>query len=106
MTLIDSKIDKIKDACNKYRILELYAFGSVLTDAFHDKSDIDLIVNIDDSDPFIYGETYFDFKFELENLLGRKIDLLEQNAIKNKRFQNLINQKKQLLYARRSESLA
>ena len=100
MTLIDTKIDKIKAACHKYNVHELYAFGSVLTNRFHDKSDIDLLVDIDEADPIAYGEAYFDFKFELEHIFGRNIDLLEQKAIKSNRFRHLINQKMQLVYAR------
>ena len=106
MNLIDSQIDKIKAMCHKYKVQELYVFGSILTNRFTDKSDIDLLVDFDEVDPIAYGEAYFDFKFELENIFGRKIDLLEQKAIKNNRFRLMINQTRQLIYARRSESLA
>ncbi len=56
-------------------------------------------------DPIEYAENYFDLKFELEKIFNRKIDLLEQKAIRNKTFKNLVNQKKILVYARRNQSV-
>lgn len=85
---------------------ELYAFGSILTEKFNAQSDIDFIVSIQSEDPIEYAENYFDLKFELENIFKRKIDLLEQKAIRNNTFENLVNQKKMLVYARRNQSVA
>ncbi len=85
---------------------ELYAFGSILTDKFNKKSDIDFIVSILSNDPIEYAENYFELKFELEKLFEREIDLLEQKAIRNKTFENLVNQKKVLVYARRNQGMA
>lgn len=73
---------------------ELYAFGSVLTSNFKAESDIDFIVSIASDEPLEYAEYYFDLKFALENIFERKIDLLEQKAIRNKTFAHSINQKK------------
>ena len=41
------------------------------------------IVDIKSKDPIKYAENYFDLKFQLEDLLERKIDLLEERGIKN-----------------------
>ena len=75
-----------------------YVFGSVLTPNFAPHSDIDLLVDFLDQDPLRYTSNYFQFKFELEKLFNRKIDLLEERALKNPYFIENINQKKQLLY--------
>jgi predicted nucleotidyltransferase len=77
----------------------LYVFGSVLTDHFSEKSDIDLIVDIDVNDPFDYADRYFDLKFALQDLLNRPVDLLENRAIKNPYFLKNIESSKSLLYA-------
>jgi len=74
-------------------------FGSVLTDKFSDKSDIDLIVDIDSSDPIDYADNYFNLKFALEELLSRRIDLLDNKAIKNPLLRENIDNSKTLLYA-------
>jgi predicted nucleotidyltransferase len=40
---INHRLDKIKEICKNYRVKAAYVFGSVLTDKFSDKSDIDLV---------------------------------------------------------------
>jgi len=89
----------IRILCQKNKIKTLYAFGSILTDRFTDKSDIDLIVDIDSIDPLDYADNYFNLKFALEELLKRQIDLLENKAIKNPYLRDNIDNSKILLYA-------
>jgi hypothetical protein len=96
---LESFIDEIRLLCQKNRVKSLYVFGSVLTDRFTDKSDIDLIVDIDSIDPLEYSDFYFNLKFALEKLLRREIDLLESRALKNPYLIDNINQSKTLLYA-------
>lgn len=102
MNLIDQHKAELDEACMNYKVEELYVFGSILTEAFDLDSDIDFVVSIDSDDPLEYGENYFELKFELERIFQRKIDLLEQKALSNKLFMNLIDQKKRLVYARRN----
>jgi uncharacterized protein len=96
---LESYIGDIKILCQKNKVKSLYVFGSVLTDAFTDKSDIDLIVDIDSIDPFEYSDNYFDLKFSLEELLSRRIDLLENRALKNPYLRENIDNSKKLIYA-------
>lgn len=96
---LESYISEIRSLCQKNRVKSLYVFGSVLTDRFTDKSDIDLIVDIDSIDPLEYSDFYFNLKFALEELLKREIDLLESRALKNPYLIDNINQSKTLLYA-------
>jgi len=72
---LESYISEIRLLCQKNKVKGLYVFGSVLTDRFTDKSDIDLIVDIDSIDPLEYSDFYFNLKFALEDLLRREIDL-------------------------------
>jgi predicted nucleotidyltransferase len=106
MELINKHKKELYKACLTYNVDELYAFGSVLTGNFNPKSDIDFIVSILSKDPIEYAENYFELKFELEKIFKRKIDLLEQKAIRNKTFEELVNKKKLLVYARRNQSVA
>ncbi|MDX1940392.1 MAG: nucleotidyltransferase domain-containing protein [Saprospiraceae bacterium] len=106
MELIDQHRAELNEACAGHQVDELYVFGSILTDSFSSTSDIDFIVSISSSDPIEYAEHYFDLKFELESIFNRKIDLLEQKAIRNKIFEHLLNQKKRLVYARRNQGVA
>lgn len=97
-SILKNHLDTIRSLCERYRVKTLYVFGSVLTPNFDTYSDIDLLVDFLDQDALQYASNYFQFKFELEKLFNRKIDLLEERALKNPYFIENINQKKQLLY--------
>lgn len=95
---LDNYINQIVSLCSKYKVKNLFAFGSVLTENFAGDSDIDFLIDIHSSDPIDYAENYFDFKFELEDLLNRPIDLLEQKGLKNSFLIDNINKTKKLIY--------
>ena len=95
---LDNYINQIVCLCSKYKVKNLFAFGSVLTENFAGDSDIDFLIDIHSSDPIDYAENYFDFKFELEDLLNRPIDLLEQKGLKNSFLIDNINKTKKLIY--------
>lgn len=105
MSLIENNIEKIIELCSRYNISELYAFGSVLTERFDEDSDIDLLVDFDDMNLSVYADNYFDFKFALENIFNRKVDLLENKAIKNPFLKKSIDSSKKLIYGQRDKSL-
>jgi len=64
-------------------VASLLAFGSIVSDTLKAESDIDLIVDINSSDPIAYSDNYFALKFQLEDILKRPVDLLEAKSIKN-----------------------
>lgn len=97
---LDKYAKEINNLCLKNKVKFLYVFGSVLTEHFSDKSDIDLVVDIDSSDPFDYADNYFNLKFALQDLLSRPVDLLENKAIKNPYIRQNIDQSKSLIYAK------
>ena len=84
MKLIERNMAQIITLCEKHKVVALYVFGSALTDKFNKDSDVDFTVIFDrDSLPLLeYGDNYFDFKFALEDLLHRDVDLIEYNAIR------------------------
>lgn len=92
-------IETIKALCAKHKVARLYAFGSVLTPRFGHESDFDFAVEFTDVDLMDYADNYFDLKFSLEDLFRRKVDLIEEKALKNKVFIENMSQNKQLLYA-------
>ena len=98
MNLIDKHIAEIKKLCLEHNVKQLYAFGSILTAEFDKQSDIDLVVDFDPMDVGRYADNYYDFKFSLEDILKRPIDLLEEKAIKNPYFMQSINQQRELVY--------
>lgn len=88
----------INKLCEFHKVKSLYAFGSVLTDNFNKESDIDLIVDFSNIAVEDYADNYFDFKFSLQDILKRPIDLLEEKAIKNPYFRQAVNRQRQLVY--------
>jgi len=98
MSELDPYLKDIENLCSQHKVNKLYAFGSVLTDKFNDKSDVDFIVDFEPLDVLHYADNYFDLKFSLENILHRPVDLLEEKAIKNPYFKQVVNCKKQLVY--------
>lgn len=100
MKLIEININRITEICRKYNVKNLYVFGSILTPFFNEKSDIDLLVNFNNEkirDPF---NNFFDFIYELQDLLGRKIDLIDESAIINKTFRNNLIANRKLIYGK------
>lgn len=100
MTPINKHIIQIKQLCSVHQVKSLFAFGSVLTDDFNAESDIDFVVDIDSNNPFDYSDHYFTLKFQLERLLEKPIDLLEEKAIKNPFLKKQIAHTKVLIYGR------
>ena len=93
-------MDKIAALCRKYKVAKLWVFGSILTPRFNDNSDIDLLVIFDKTKIALLdmADVFFDFIYELEDLFGRKVDLTDYTAIKNKYFKEEVDEKKQLLW--------
>lgn len=98
MTVIDQNSNQIVQLCKINKVRSLFAFGSVITDKFRPDSDIDLVVDIDDNDPISYSDKYFNLKFQLEEILKRQIDLLEQKSIRNKFLKSEIERTKVQIY--------
>ena len=100
MNLIEKNIDTLIGLCKRHKVKELYNFGSILTSKFNDRSDIDFLVQFDNVDILEYADNYFDFKEKLEKLLGREIDLLENQAVRNPIFRKVLDRDKKLVYER------
>lgn len=98
MKILNSHSSEIARLCEIYSVRSLYAFGSVLTDNFKNESDIDLIVDFKNIPIEDYADNYFEFKFSLQDILQKPIDLLEEQAIKNPYFRKAVNEERQLIY--------
>lgn len=96
--VVEKYRNQIINLCEKHKVKSLYIFGSVLTTEFNDESDIDFIVDFQPQDVFEYTDNYYELKFALESIFGREIDLLEEKAIKNPFFKEVVNRNKKLIY--------
>jgi predicted nucleotidyltransferase len=102
MNIVDKNINQLIDLCKQHKVSELYIFGSILTNNFNKKSDIDFLVQFEKIDVLDYFDNYMEFKEKLEKLLDRPVDLLENQAIRNPIFRKVIDRDKKLVYERKS----
>jgi len=96
--LLMDNMDKIKELCLIHHVKNLYAFGSVCTEKFNEKSDIDLIITFKPMDYADYADTYFELAEKFENLFNRPVDLLTDKALKNPYFNESANKTKTHIY--------
>lgn len=100
MNLIEINLQHIFDLCRRHKVKSLAVFGSILTDRFTDKSDVDMLVDFEpvDHDTFDYVDNYFNLRDALEMLFGRKVDLIEYGNQLNPLFKASVDRKKQMIY--------
>jgi len=98
MNVIQDNIDSVRMLCIRYHVGRLFVFGSVINPSFKPDSDIDFLVSFKQIKLEDYADNYFEFKFSLEDLFKREIDLLEEQAIKNPFLLRSIDSTKKLVY--------
>jgi len=75
---------EIAEFCHRWRITEFSLFGSVLRDDFRPDSDIDVLVRFQPAAPWSLFDLG-DMQAELERIFGRKVDLVEKEAVEQSR---------------------
>jgi len=95
MNMNKSYIEKIKRFFRNKPVLKAYLFGSYSRDEADDDSDIDILVELDYSQPI--GLEFIKMQLELQDLLKRQVDLLSEKAV-SKHIQPFIEKEKILIY--------
>jgi len=104
--IIELKFDKLIEICNRNEVNRIYAFGSVVSNHFDpEKSDLDFVVEMNEMPPLTRGEKLIALWEELEDLFGKKVDLISDLPIKNPYLSSSINSTKRLIYDRESEKV-
>ena len=106
MKLIQKYLQEIKALCDKHFVSELYVFGSVLTNNFNSKSDVDFLVRFSGVEALNYFDNYMELKESLEELFSRPVDLLEIQTLKNPVLIQKIERTKVALYERKDSKMA
>lgn len=73
-----------------YSVRKIGLFGSFSDDSYTDDSDIDILVEFEKP----IGWKYLSLEIFLENIFGRKIDLVTKNALKEQIKDRILNQVK------------
>ena len=98
--LIEQHRPEVAALCNRYGVQSLEVFGSAANGAFDPaRSDIDFLVEFDQDHAGSLFHRYFGLQEALEQLFGRKIDLVTASALKNPHFIAAVNQSRQSVYA-------
>ena len=97
---IQSQLAAIGQVCAKYGIARLEVFGSAAraVDFVEISSDADFLVEfLPTTQPGL--NEFFGAKADLEKILGRAVDLVQANAVRNPYVLASINQSRELVYA-------
>jgi uncharacterized protein len=82
MDLSKLPVERIREFCRKWKISEFALFGSILRDDFTPESDVDVLVTFSKGDaPSLYG--LVDMEEELSEILGRDVDIVSKDALRN-----------------------
>lgn len=104
--IVENNIPTIIELCKKHKLKSLYLFGSATdTKSFNEKSDVDFLYEYDlenysgwDKGDFDIVTNFFQLKEKLEEMLGRKVDLIP-NKLKNPYLIKSVEKSKKLIYA-------
>lgn len=88
------------ELCRRHHVKTLELFGSAASGQFDaDLSDLDFLVEFQPMPPAAHSRDYFGLWFALEDLFGRKVDLIETPAVTNPYFLQEIRSSRRVLYA-------
>ncbi len=81
------KLEELKPTLQKeYAVKRIGLFGSFADQSFSENSDIDLLVELEKP----IGWKFFTLELFLQNVFGRKIDLVTKNALRKQIRDNIL----------------
>lgn len=86
----------VEEICKELSLRRLDIIGSAARDDFGEKSDVDVLA-IFEGDEHLF-DRYFELKQRLEKLFSRKVDVIEERAIKNPYFKKTIERDRVKIY--------
>ena len=98
MLKIEAHKTRLNSLCATYNVDKMYLFGSAVNSDFNTKSDIDFLVKFKPVDLALYFDNYLNLKKSLEYLFDLKVDLIEEQTLKNHILIKSINRYKELIY--------
>jgi predicted nucleotidyltransferase len=100
--LIQKHREAIGALCHQYGVRRLEVFGSAARgdDFDQERSDVDFLLEIDpDREPAFSMRDYLDFRDALSELLGRPVDFVFAESIRNPYIQAEIDRHREVVHA-------
>jgi predicted nucleotidyltransferase len=98
--LLDQKRSEVADLCRRSGARRLDVFGSAVRADFDPQhSDLDFLVEFDNTPPAVYAQAFFALKEGLEALFNRPVDLMTQSSLVNPYFRRRVTAELQTVYA-------
>ncbi len=98
VSIIEDNQKELEALCRRYHVRRLDVFGSAAVGQLRDDSDIDFLVEFDDTIRDTRFDTFFGLLNALRELFGRPIDLVEPGGLRNPYFINDVNQTRRPVY--------
>ena len=97
MQLTAQELQKIKNYFAGQPVMKAYLFGSYARNEADNKSDIDILVDLDYSQHIGYG--FAQMHLDLRDMLSKKVDVVSSRGV-SKYIQPFIEKEKVLIYER------
>ena len=95
MILDNAKIESIRSYFETQPVLKAYLFGSYVRGMANNRSDIDILVDLDYTQKI--GLQFIQMKLDLEKLLNSEVDLVSSKGM-SKYIKPLVDVEKRLIY--------
>jgi predicted nucleotidyltransferase len=102
VSVVEEKLSEVAELCRRFGVERLAVFGSAARDSFDpEKSDIDFVVSLANREPTAsYADRYLGLADALEDLLGRRVDLVTEESIRNPHFRREVEASRRPIYGR------
>jgi hypothetical protein len=96
---IENKLPELNKIFKNHKVKKAFLFGSACTDRFNANSDVDFLIEPgDEPDPLVKGQILWDLYDALQDLMGRKVDMVMRGDLKNKYFIEEVNRTSEIIY--------
>ena len=96
---LKERMEDVTELCRRFHVRELHLFGSSTSASrVSEVGDLDFLVRFDEMPPVLYSNSYFGLAEGLSELFGCRVDLVEENAIRNPFFREAVEAAKERIY--------
>ena len=103
MPTLETIRQAVHTAAAQYPVKRVELFGSYANGTADEHSDVDFLVDFDTAVIPDYPTNFFELKHSLEAALGRSVDLVEEQAIRNPIFKRNVERTKTVVYGGKNE---